>query len=267
MLFVSIVEYYTSSIDCSFFFFSRKASASAVGSKLNYEQGEVEINLQIAWNEYGNHARAAQYLDDVLLGYDGEASPCIQGVDVVWSTNKSAHAYNLLASSDNVHFHPLIAHQNRNASMDNIKQGCRSPMGSGSCIDHHDFSNHPYRAKYVRLQLLQPSRPLKYSTTQQNINAMRYEIREIRILGAVCPHDFQSGSTTSAVTFDVGEKSQTTNVIPQLQLPMSSSKSAGESFASPFDTVLTVGKPSIASNYSNSLIVGEFERPYFCLET
>ena len=220
-------------------------SSSSVGSAIHYNQAEVEIDVNVAWTN-GNE-RSLDYVDESLLDYNGAASPCIQGIDIVWSANQSASLYNILGSSDKVHYHPLVSDQNRNASADNIKHGCQTntvhtdnSFGSEACIDHHDFSIYPYRAKYIRLQLLESGANNALHNSQQGVNPLRYELREIRVFGAVCEHDFQSGSTTSIVTVDIGESGQLTSAYPVGSggaegsgqvLPMSSGGSAGKNFS------------------------------------
>ena len=188
------------------------SSASAVGSAQNVAQEEVEVDISIAWGDQAPNFFGKKYLNEGndQIRYDGESSPCIHQVDVVWSENSSAAVYNVLASYDGVNFHRL--HQS------NVN-GCRTNSfgidgAKGMCVDHIDISAHPFRARYVRLQLLSHDNERQDWNQQQGIDTMRYELNEIRILGAVCVHDFQGGATTSIATFDLGGASQQTADYP-----------------------------------------------------
>ena len=87
--------------------------------------------------------------------------------------------------------------------------------------------------------MLESGANIALHNSQQGVNPLRYELREIRVFGAVCEHDFQSGSTTSIVTVDIGESGQLTSAYPVGSggaegsghvLPMSSGGSAGKIF-------------------------------------
>ena len=260
------------------------SSVSASASAQDATQEEVEIDVAISWGAAAESWRFSMGAYDGVsifvgsddgghrvggggdqLPYEGTSSPCLHQVDIVWSVNKSASLYNLLASNDGVNYHPIVTHAT----------GCRDEDVANvdhtwdSCVDHHDISSHPHRGKYLRMQIVGTGSIIAESSTnndeqdwthQQSIDTLKYELREIRVMGSVCEHDFESGAITSVVQVDVGENGQVTessnDAVVALNAPVSSS--ASSSFNSAMSSSdLLISNPALTSNSTSlSITVG-----------